>query len=239
MTLFGTWGSRSCSAKTMFSNALSRGRRRCSWKMNATSRRSPPRPRRHRRWRPVPRTHSSPALGRSWPWTRRSRVVLPEPLGPAISNSSPWPTVRLMPFRTRVLPYALETPTSLTAGSGATAPLTRGRPIPSDLCGRAASAPLPFWDVRTRPEMAGRLPTLFSRLAHARSEGKLISGGANVLRTAWDSAAAAAQAERRGRDRDRVRAAGRRDKGQATSVAVVRAHHKHRRPAGGDLAGDL
>ena len=160
----------------MFSNALSRGSRRCSWKMNATSRRSPPRPRLHKRWRLLPRTHSSPALGRSCPCTRRSSVVLPEPLGPVTSNSSPWPTLTLTPFRTGVRPYDLDRPTSLTAGSGASSPFAAGRVFNAPFFRVRAATPLPFWCAPTRPVVAGRLPTLSSRLAHARSVRKLNPG---------------------------------------------------------------
>jgi len=43
-------------------------------------------------------------------------VVLPAPLGPVTSTSSPGPTVRLMSFSTEVRPKSFDTRVSLTTG---------------------------------------------------------------------------------------------------------------------------
>ena len=169
---FGTCGSRTWRASTTFSNAFSRGSRRCSWKMKATSRRSLPRPRRHQRCSPRPPTQSSPAFGRSCPCTRRRSVVLPEPLGPVTSKSSPWATVTLTPFRTALRPKDFVTSTSLIAGCAAGSPLVPGRCLIAPFV--CACALVGFLDARARPVVAGRLPTLRFRLAHA---------GFHVIRT--------------------------------------------------------
>src|SRR5690348_203266 len=116
----------------------------------------------------LPPTKSSPPLGRSWPWTRRSSVVFPDPLGPVTSTSSPGATLKLTPFRTSRLPKDLTTATSFTEGSRVAWPLVAGR----SRVARARRAPLPsirILDVSTRPVVAGRLPTLSIQISPCRS----------------------------------------------------------------------
>src|ERR1700682_5838736 len=85
------------------------------------------RPRRHLRCKPAPRTQTSPAFGRSCPWISRRRVVLPTPLGPVTSISSPGATDRLMSRRTAVRPNDFDRPVSLTAACTFAAPVVLAR----------------------------------------------------------------------------------------------------------------
>src|SRR5260370_1386129 len=181
----------------MFSKAFTLGSSRVSWNMRATARWCLPRPLRHQRWSPRPRTHSSPGVGRSCPWTSRRRVVLPEPLGPVTSSNSPGATLRLTPFRTAVRPKDFVTPTSLIAGSAATSPSVPGRCLSAPFFWPCAS--VPFLDARARPVVAGRLPTLRgSRLAHAGYRGE---GNVEGCDKAQRSQRICPRAPRRGRGR--------------------------------------
>src|SRR5713226_7137883 len=113
--------------------------------MKATSRRIRPSPRRHHRCSPRPPTQTWPRVGRSWPWMRRSRVVLPAPLGPVISTSSPRPTLKLMSTKTALRPKRLVTCEMRTAaagfGAGSATPFVAGRATACPLvAGLSASA---------------------------------------------------------------------------------------------------
>src|SRR5690606_38889353 len=65
---------------------------------------------------PVKRT--SPSSGSIRPFMRRSRVVLPQPLGPTRLTNSPGATSKLMSSRARTLPSTKDLPTCLKEMSG-------------------------------------------------------------------------------------------------------------------------
>src|SRR5205823_469396 len=118
-------------------------------------------------WRAWPSTQTSPAVGRSWPWSRRSMVVLPAPLGPVISTSSPGATARSTFSITVRLPKAFLRALSLSRGAdGATARLAAWRRAVADVFEARASA------------AAGiRVPTLVrSRLEQARLRNSATAG---------------------------------------------------------------
>src|SRR6266567_752765 len=110
---------------------------------------------------------------------RRSSVVLPAPLGPVISTSSPRDTLKLTSEKTAVRPKDLVTCAMRTAGAGGDAPLEAWGCAPFPLVAwRAAALPLPSgftaaatpsWASACAPlETIPRCPTLSpSRLAQA------------------------------------------------------------------------
>src|SRR5438477_4375912 len=137
--------------------------------MNATSRRMRPSPRRQNLWSPRPSTQTSPWLGRSWPWIRRKSVVLPAPLGPVISTSSPRATVKLTSAKTAVRPNDLLRCAMRTAGAATAAPLVAGRePALPLFAGFSCAATRSVSVARAPLEITPRCPTLsMSRLAQA------------------------------------------------------------------------
>src|SRR2546428_221127 len=86
-----------------------------------------PRPRRHQLCRLRPSTQTSPRVGRTWPWMSRSSVVLPAPLGPTISTSSPRATEKLTSANSAWRPNDLVRCEIRTAGTGAPTPFGDGR----------------------------------------------------------------------------------------------------------------
>src|SRR5437899_6414638 len=136
--------------------------------MNATSRRMRPSPRRQNLWSPRPSTQTWPLLGRSWPWMRRKSVVLPAPLGPVISTSSPLATVKLTSVKTTARPNDLLRCAMRTAGGGVSAPLVAGRETALPLLAGFSIAATRSESVARAPlETTPRCPTLsISRLAH-------------------------------------------------------------------------
>src|SRR5579859_5442003 len=66
----------------------------------------------------VPSTLTLPLVGASSMFKHRNRVLLPEPLGPMMTSTSPWATSRSMPRRTVFVPKALHSPRTSTTASG-------------------------------------------------------------------------------------------------------------------------
>src|SRR6266702_2511160 len=101
---------------------------------------------------------------------RRRRVVLPAPLGPVISTSSPRATVKLTSAKTAVRPKDLVTCAMRTAAGGVAAPLVAGREAVVPLVAGLSTAATRSESVACTPlETTPRCPTLSpSRLAQRR-----------------------------------------------------------------------
>src|SRR5437899_527873 len=99
---------------------------------------------------------------------RRKSVVLPAPLGPVISTSSPLAMVKLTSVKTAVRPNDLLRCARRTAGAGVAVPLVAGREAASPLLAGFSFAATRSESVARAPlETTPRCPTLsLSRLAH-------------------------------------------------------------------------